>query len=124
MSAPDIQAALNSADVEVRPALVQWIAKMGEPLYGYIAPTGYPDTADYWVNTGALLERLNQTRTHHSLFVEVFQNLLRTIHHVSIGDHVVQSLLLRRKRRHDKSNEKSEERSRASYNVTMFPLIP
>jgi uncharacterized protein (DUF1800 family) len=47
------------ADVEVRPALIQWIAKMGEPLYGYIAPTGYPDTADYWVNTGALLERLN-----------------------------------------------------------------
>jgi uncharacterized protein (DUF1800 family) len=47
------------ADVDVRPPLIQWIAKMGEPLYGYIAPTGYPDTADYWVNTGALLERLN-----------------------------------------------------------------
>ncbi|HEX3557643.1 MAG TPA: DUF1800 domain-containing protein [Pyrinomonadaceae bacterium] len=47
------------ADTDARPALVQWIAKMGEPLYGYIAPTGYPDTADYWVNTGALLERLN-----------------------------------------------------------------
>ena len=47
------------ADVEVRPALIQWIGRMGEPLYGYQAPTGYPDTADYWVNTGALLERLN-----------------------------------------------------------------
>jgi uncharacterized protein (DUF1800 family) len=33
--------------------------KMGEPLYGYQAPTGYPDTAEDWVNTGALLERLN-----------------------------------------------------------------
>src|SRR3712207_5715917 len=32
---------------------------MGEPLYGYQAPTGYPDEAAYWVNTGALLERLN-----------------------------------------------------------------
>ena len=32
---------------------------MGEPLYGYQAPTGYPDVATYWVNTGALLERLN-----------------------------------------------------------------
>ena len=31
----------------------------GEPLYGYQAPTGYPDTAEDWVNTGALLERLN-----------------------------------------------------------------
>ncbi|HEX8294146.1 MAG TPA: DUF1800 domain-containing protein [Pyrinomonadaceae bacterium] len=47
------------AEVEVRPALVQWVARMGEPLYGYQAPTGYPDEASYWVNTGALLERLN-----------------------------------------------------------------
>jgi hypothetical protein len=47
------------ADVEVRPALIQWVARMGEPLYGYQAPTGYPDVAEYWVNTGALLERLN-----------------------------------------------------------------
>ncbi|HYY59189.1 MAG TPA: DUF1800 family protein, partial [Pyrinomonadaceae bacterium] len=30
-----------------------------EPLYGYQAPTGYPDRAEDWVNTGALLERLN-----------------------------------------------------------------
>ena len=47
------------AEVEVRPALVQWVSRMGEPLYGYQAPTGYPDVAEYWVNTGALLERLN-----------------------------------------------------------------
>jgi hypothetical protein len=47
------------ADTDARPALAQWIGKMGEPLYGYQAPTGYPDAADYWVNTGALLERLN-----------------------------------------------------------------
>jgi uncharacterized protein (DUF1800 family) len=33
--------------------------KMGEPLYGYQAPTGYPDMAEDWVNTGALLERIN-----------------------------------------------------------------
>jgi hypothetical protein len=41
------------------PAFHQWIARMGEPIYGYQAPTGYPDTAEDWVNTGALLERLN-----------------------------------------------------------------
>ena len=35
------------------------LAKMGEPLYGFQAPTGYPDTAEDWVNTGALIERLN-----------------------------------------------------------------
>ncbi|MBC7911887.1 MAG: DUF1800 domain-containing protein [Pyrinomonadaceae bacterium] len=41
------------------PSFHQWIARMGEPIYGYQAPTGYPDTAQDWVNTGALLERLN-----------------------------------------------------------------
>lgn len=50
--------ALN-ADVKASPALVSLLNKMGEPLYGYIAPTGYPDTAEDWVNTGALLERMN-----------------------------------------------------------------
>ncbi|MDQ3130586.1 MAG: DUF1800 domain-containing protein, partial [Acidobacteriota bacterium] len=47
------------ADVKTSPALVGLLGKMGEPLYGYIAPTGYPDTAEDWVNTGALLERMN-----------------------------------------------------------------
>jgi uncharacterized protein (DUF1800 family) len=46
-------------DTTGAPALHQWIAKMGEPLYQYQAPTGYPDTAEHWVNTGALLERIN-----------------------------------------------------------------
>ncbi|MDT7603130.1 MAG: hypothetical protein QOF61_1127 [Acidobacteriota bacterium] len=41
------------------PPIHQWIARMGEPLYQYQAPTGYPDTAEQWVNTGALLERIN-----------------------------------------------------------------
>jgi uncharacterized protein YjiS (DUF1127 family) len=41
------------------PPLHQWIARMGEPLYQYQPPTGYPDTAEHWVNTGALLERIN-----------------------------------------------------------------
>jgi uncharacterized protein (DUF1800 family) len=48
-----------SGETNGGPALHQWIARMGEPLYGYQAPTGYPDTAERWVNTGALLERIN-----------------------------------------------------------------
>ncbi|HEY0658956.1 MAG TPA: DUF1800 domain-containing protein, partial [Pyrinomonadaceae bacterium] len=40
-------------------AVQAMLAKMGEPLYGYQAPTGYPDMAEDWVNTGALLERIN-----------------------------------------------------------------
>ncbi|HEV8577494.1 MAG TPA: DUF1800 domain-containing protein [Thermoanaerobaculia bacterium] len=35
------------------------IARMGQPLYAYQAPTGYPDRAEAWVNTGSLLNRMN-----------------------------------------------------------------
>lgn len=41
------------------PAMMGMLTKLGEVPYGYQAPTGYPDTAEDWVNTGALLERLN-----------------------------------------------------------------
>ncbi|MEO1083271.1 MAG: DUF1800 family protein, partial [Acidobacteriota bacterium] len=39
--------------------LAGWIEKMGQPLYAYQVPTGYPDRAEAWVNTGALLNRMN-----------------------------------------------------------------
>jgi len=39
--------------------VTQFISKMGQPLYRYQPPTGFPDKAEQWVNTGALLERLN-----------------------------------------------------------------
>ncbi|MEW6210722.1 MAG: DUF1800 domain-containing protein [Acidobacteriota bacterium] len=48
-----------NADVSVAIAASQFIARMGQPLYLYQAPTGYPDRAEQWVNTGSLLERLN-----------------------------------------------------------------
>ncbi len=47
------------ADTNASPALIAMLNKLGEVPYGYQAPTGYPDTAEDWVNTGALLERLN-----------------------------------------------------------------
>ncbi len=40
-------------------AVVEWISRMGQPLYAYQAPTGYPDRADAWVNAGSLLNRMN-----------------------------------------------------------------
>jgi uncharacterized protein (DUF1800 family) len=46
-------------DTNGAPAIHQWIAKMGQPLYGYQTPNGYSDMAENWVNTGSLLERLN-----------------------------------------------------------------
>jgi uncharacterized protein (DUF1800 family) len=47
------------ADTNASPALVAMLNKLGEVPYGYQAPTGYPEKAEDWVNTGALLERLN-----------------------------------------------------------------
>ncbi|MGI8899292.1 MAG: DUF1800 domain-containing protein [Pyrinomonadaceae bacterium] len=47
------------AETNGSPQLHQWIARMGEPLYLYQTPNGYSDTAESWVNTGGLLERLN-----------------------------------------------------------------
>jgi uncharacterized protein (DUF1800 family) len=46
-------------DVDTPMPLVQWTARIGEPLYQCQPPTGYSDKADAWVNTGALLNRLN-----------------------------------------------------------------
>ncbi len=46
-------------DVDTPQPLVQWVARIGEPLYQCQPPTGYSDKAETWVNTGALLNRLN-----------------------------------------------------------------
>jgi uncharacterized protein (DUF1800 family) len=46
-------------DVDTPMPLVQWVGRIGEPLYQCQPPTGYADRADAWVNTGALLNRLN-----------------------------------------------------------------
>ena len=47
------------SDVDAPLTLVQWTARIGEPLYQCLPPTGYADKAEAWVNTGALLNRLN-----------------------------------------------------------------
>jgi len=47
------------AETNGGPQLHQWIARMGQPLYGFQTPNGYADVAENWVNTGALLERMN-----------------------------------------------------------------
>lgn len=47
------------ADIERPRETIEWIGRMGQPLYAYQAPTGYPDRADFWVNSGALLNRMN-----------------------------------------------------------------
>ncbi|WP_263408069.1 DUF1800 domain-containing protein [Terriglobus tenax] len=39
--------------------MVQSLRQMGMPLYGKLEPTGYYLTADHWMNTTALIDRLN-----------------------------------------------------------------
>jgi uncharacterized protein (DUF1800 family) len=39
--------------------LARGLQQLGEPLYGAQPPTGYSDRADAWMNTGALMNRLN-----------------------------------------------------------------
>ena len=49
----------SGADVVNPQQLVQALRTLGMPLYGAQPPTGWGDTAEDWVNTGALLNRLN-----------------------------------------------------------------
>lgn len=50
--------ALN-ADIKMPLQLNNWITKMGQKIYYYQAPTGFPDKGQYWINTGSLLNRMN-----------------------------------------------------------------
>ena len=47
------------AEPEAALPLARQLSLMGEPLYLCQPPTGYSDTAEAWVNTGALVARLN-----------------------------------------------------------------
>jgi uncharacterized protein (DUF1800 family) len=44
-------------DSTVRSA--QLVAYMGQPIFGHQAPDGWPETGDAWMNTGAILNRIN-----------------------------------------------------------------
>src|SRR6184192_580839 len=49
----------TAADPDTTPRLAQMVARLGEPLYLHVAPDGYPEKEDAWVNSGALLDRMN-----------------------------------------------------------------
>ncbi|HEV8346792.1 MAG TPA: DUF1800 domain-containing protein [Vicinamibacterales bacterium] len=56
-----VASAVRATSAEVRDAslLVRTMQQLGMPLYQCQPPTGYKDTADAWVNTGALVNRMN-----------------------------------------------------------------
>jgi uncharacterized protein (DUF1800 family) len=49
----------TNADIVTAQPVVAALRELGMPLYGAQPPTGYSMTADAWVNTGALLARMN-----------------------------------------------------------------
>ncbi len=49
----------TNADIQQPFQIYTWCAKMGQRFYYYQAPTGFPDRAGYWINTGSLLNRMN-----------------------------------------------------------------
>jgi len=49
----------TGTDVDDAVPLVRTLQQLGMPLYMCQPPTGYKDTADAWVNTGALVSRMN-----------------------------------------------------------------
>ena len=50
--------ATGATVVNAQPLVAQ-LRNLGMPLYGCVPPTGYSMTADAWVNTGSLLNRMN-----------------------------------------------------------------
>ena len=56
-----VAASLRALDATVDDPLplARAVARIGEPLYGAPAPTGYPDRAQTWLGSGALLARID-----------------------------------------------------------------
>ena len=50
--------ALN-AGPDSTPRTAQVVAYLGQPIFGHQAPNGWPETGDAWMNTGAILNRIN-----------------------------------------------------------------
>ena len=78
--------------------LAQIVARLGQPLYSQPAPTGYPETQAQWVNSGALLSRMNAAVALAAgrlpgVSVDLDSIIPLTTHHAQLTDLVNQRLL-------------------------------
>jgi len=48
-----------NAPPDATPRTSQLVSRLGQPIFGHQAPNGYPETGDAWMNTGAILNRIN-----------------------------------------------------------------
>jgi hypothetical protein len=47
------------AEPDTTARTAQIVARLGQPIFGRQTPDGWPDRADAWMNTGAILNRIN-----------------------------------------------------------------
>ena len=47
------------ATADTTPRSAQIVARLGQPIFGRQTPDGWPDRGDAWMNTGAILNRIN-----------------------------------------------------------------
>jgi uncharacterized protein (DUF1800 family) len=48
-----------NATPDMTPRSAQVVARLGQPLFLHQAPNGWPERGDAWINTGAILNRIN-----------------------------------------------------------------
>ncbi len=48
-----------NAQADTTPRTVQIVARLGQPVFGRQTPDGWPDRGEAWMNTGAILNRIN-----------------------------------------------------------------
>lgn len=56
-----VASALRAVDAQpdTTPRTSQIVARLGQPIFGRQTPDGWPDHGDAWMNTGAILNRIN-----------------------------------------------------------------
>ena len=56
-----VASALRALDArpDPTPRTAQLVARLGQPIFGRQTPDGWPDRGDAWMNTGAILNRIN-----------------------------------------------------------------
>lgn len=50
---------IMNASGDLTPRSAQLVSRLGQPIFGHLAPNGYPEVGDAWMNTGAILNRIN-----------------------------------------------------------------
>ena len=50
---------ITNAETDANRPVLDWISKMGQPIFGHITPEGFTEKSSEWLSTGSLLTRFN-----------------------------------------------------------------